>query len=137
MAHGRKLAALGAAALLLDAGGGGAAERADGVLAKGICVPGLGTHVVVVGGAVDGCVEAVVVARLLVATGVVLGRVQALGRQLAVCVELTGGLAVEGLRLVAVRAGRPRRGRVVGRIHGVGGQREGGRLRGRGGWKIN
>lgn len=71
----------------------------------------------------DGCVQAVVVARLLVvATGMVLGRVQALGRQLAVCIELAGGLAVEGLGLVAVRAGRPRRGRVVGRIHGEGGQ---------------
>ena len=68
----------------------------------------------------DGVVEAlVVVARLVVAPlVVVLLRVQAaLAELLLVGVELARGHPVQRARLVAVRAGRPRRLLVVGRVH--------------------
>lgn len=120
--YGRQGAAsAGAASLRLHALAGGASQRPQAVLRKGVRVPALvGGHVVGVGG-VDGVVQAVVVAaRLVVAPLVVVVLLVqgALAELLLVGVELARGHPVEGARLVAVRAGRPRRLLVVGRVHG-------------------
>lgn len=68
----------------------------------------------------NGVVEAFVVAGLLVGAGVLVLLVHVALRDLAVSVELARGHAMQGacLRLVAMRARRPRRALVVRRVHG-------------------
>lgn len=91
--------------------------RVDGgqavVLAEGVRIPALGAAQLVAAVAgVDGRVQAVVVAGCVVAGLGVLGRVQALV-ELAVGVKLARGLAVQRLRLMALRARRAGRRVVV------------------------
>lgn len=128
-AYCRQGAPSAAAGLRLHALASSSAERPQAVLREGIRVPALlGAHVVAVAG-VDRVVQAVVVGAGLVVGALVvvllvvllLLLVQVgLAELLLVGVELARGHPVQGARLVAVRAGRPRRLLVVCRVH-VGG----------------